>query len=134
MSSSVSGGMMRHQNVGAAAGNAGVDGLTNPRFEFGQITWQIENNFALFPIQRVQLHAQFYAAAIRFSAAVASHAAHRGILCAIPCEVEESRDEMLKASRIDRSGWRSAQDEDKRCLAAIATSLSPRPEQFITII
>src|SRR5207248_6091370 len=96
MSSSVSGGMMRHQNVGAAAGNAGVDGLTNPRFEFGQITWQIENNFALFPIQRVQLHAQFYAAAIRFSAAVASHAAHRGILCAIPCEVEESRDEMLK--------------------------------------
>src|SRR6266550_7091596 len=95
MSSSISRGMMRHQNVGAAAGNAGVDGLTNPRFEFGQITRQVENNFALFPIQRAQFHAQFYAAAIRFSAAVASHAAHRGILCVIPCEVEESRDEIF---------------------------------------
>ena len=124
MSSSISRGMMRHQNVGAAAGNAGVDGLTNPRFEFGQITRQVENNFALFPIQRAQFHAQFYAAAIRFSAAVASHAAHRGILCVIPCEVEESRDEILKPT----------QDDGKRCFAAIATSLSPRPEQFITII
>jgi hypothetical protein len=30
----------------------------------------------LFAIDRVQLHAQFYAGAIGFSAAVASHAAH----------------------------------------------------------
>jgi hypothetical protein len=104
MSGSIRCGMMRHQNVGAAARNASVDGLTNPRLEFEQITRQVENNFALFPIERVQLHAQFYAAPIRFSAAVASHAAHRGILCVIPYEVEESREEILKASHVASSG------------------------------
>src|SRR5438477_4914029 len=104
MSSSVSRGMVRHQDVGATAGDPGIDGLTNSRFEFGQVTRQTENNFTLFAIQRVQLHAQFNAAAICFSTAVASHAAHRGILCVIPREVEESRDEILNASHIGPSG------------------------------
>src|SRR5437870_7746802 len=69
-------GMMRDQDIGAATGNARVNRLTNSRFKLGEIAREVNRNLTLFTIHRAQFHAPFYALAIGFSAAVASHAAH----------------------------------------------------------
>src|SRR6266496_1954415 len=73
---SICAGMVRDQDIGAATGNARVNHLTNSRFKLGEIAREVNRNLTLFTIHRAQFHAQFYALAIGFSAAVASHAAH----------------------------------------------------------
>src|SRR5437763_3926041 len=73
---SIRAGMMCNQHVGATAGNARVNRLTNSRLKFGQIARKVNRNLTLFTIYRAEFHAQFYALAIGFAAAVASHAAH----------------------------------------------------------
>src|SRR6266481_6178051 len=73
---SVRAGMMRDQHIGATAGNARVNRLTNSRFKLGEIAGQVNRNLTLFTIYRAQFHAQLNALAIGFAAAVASHAAH----------------------------------------------------------
>src|SRR5438552_10761640 len=73
---SVRAGMMRDQHIGATAGNARVNRLTNSRFKLGEIAGQVNRNLTLFTIYRAEFHAQFYPLAIGFAAAIASHAAH----------------------------------------------------------
>src|SRR5437660_967288 len=73
---SVRAGMVRNQHVGAAAGDARVNRLTNSRFKLGEIARKVNRNLTLFTIYRAQFHAQLNALAIGFAAAVASHAAH----------------------------------------------------------
>src|SRR5213595_4237932 len=73
---SIRAGMMRDQHIGATAGNARVNRLTNSRFKLGEITRQVNRNLTLFTIYRAEFHAQFYPLAIGFAAALASHAAH----------------------------------------------------------
>src|SRR5205814_5591387 len=84
-------GMMRDQDIGAATGNARINRLTNPRFKLGEIAREVNRNLTLFTIHRAQFHAQFYAVAIGFAAAVASHAAHADNSAVIPREVELQR-------------------------------------------
>src|SRR5438552_6851806 len=73
---SIRAGMMRDQHIGATAGNARVNRLTNSRFKLGEIAGQVNRNLALFTIHRAEFHAQFYPLAIGFTAAVTGHAAH----------------------------------------------------------
>jgi hypothetical protein len=87
---SVRAGMVRNQHVGAAAGDARVNRLTNSRFKLGEIAGQVNRNLTLFTIYRAQFHAQLNALAIGFAAAVASHAAHADNSAVIPREVEKS--------------------------------------------
>jgi len=82
---------MRDQHIGATAGNARVNRLTNSRFKLGEIAGQVNRNLALFTIHCAEFHAQFYPLAIGFTAAVASHAAHVGNSAVILGEVEKSR-------------------------------------------
>src|SRR4030081_582429 len=91
MARSVCAGMMCDQHIGAAAGNARVNRLTNSRFKLGEIARQGDRNLALFTIHRAEFHAQFYPLAIGFAAAVASHAAHVDNSAVILGEVEKSR-------------------------------------------
>src|SRR5437660_10014449 len=88
---SVRAGMMRDQHIGATAGNARVNRLTNSRFKLGEIPGQVYRNLALLTIHRAEFHAQFYPVAFGFTAAVASHAAHVDNSAVILGEVEKSR-------------------------------------------
>src|SRR5436309_9637552 len=66
----------RDDGIGSAARNIFVDSLPNARFELGQIARQIDNDVALFPINRVELNAKTRSGVIGLGATVSSHASH----------------------------------------------------------
>src|SRR5438477_3288036 len=96
--------MQSHQNVGSPPRNPGIDCLADSRFELGQISWQVNHDLALLAIHGAEFDAQFRPFALRFAAAISGHASHGDAL------------------------------EAAKCFAAVATSLSPRPEQFMIMI
>ena len=65
--------MITDDDIGPASRDIFVDGLTNLRFERGQIARQIDDNVALLPVHGIELDAELDAVVIGFTAAISGH-------------------------------------------------------------